>query len=86
MALTTKLIELAHETRTRAAAGEGITALSPRSLMSFADSVVGSVRDADGMTWQQLAEITLINRQESAMYATLKEMIKAKFGTGVPKL
>ena len=78
-AVAAKMAALATETRTRAAAGEGVEAVSPRSLLAWAQSCVGSVTDNDGLTWWDAAEIAFASRQESHNLATLRTMVVDRF-------
>lgn len=82
-AVARKMVALAADTRTRAASGEGVEAVSPRSLIAWAQSCMGSIRDSDRLTWQDTAEFTLMNRQESHNRALLRKMVVDRFTSGV---
>ena len=81
-----KMVALAGETRSRESAGEGIAAVSPRSLLAWASSCMGSAADHDGLTWWDTAEFTLANRQESNNITLLRKMVTDRFTAGVIKL
>jgi MoxR-like ATPase len=73
------MVALASETRSRAAKGEGVDAISPRSLIAWAQSCVGSVSHGDNLTWWDTAEITIANRQESHNRVVLQKMVTDRF-------
>jgi MoxR-like ATPase len=81
-AVARKMVALASETRTKAAGGEGLAAVSPRALIAWAISCLGSVGDKDGLTWWDTAEFTIANRQESHNAAVLRKMVIDRFTAG----